>query len=537
MIGHPVPEGGFRRPRRRAAVSVMRMLLKLGAKLLAGLISSGLVPLAAAEAVPPTVCSQERLQETLGPGVKVETVAKVGVSGTRSAYCSVTGYIKRDGRIGFTLGLPEQWNRKFLFVGIGGFAGKAAPLDTGLARGYATASTDTGHTGLATQAEWALGAPAAVRNHFEVAVEMAAVTMQQATAAYYGAVPDHAYFDGCSGGGRQGLVEAQRFPDAFDGVISGAPAWSYTKLMTQFLQITQFIRQAPQSRIPPEVFGAIDREVLRQCDQADGVADGIIMDPAACRADLRKLLCRPNATAASCLTAAQLTVVERLTRPNHAQPGSGFHGIFLTGTDGRDLGWYPWYFGPPPAVPGLDLPADQSIAAQLAIEFIRDMVMNDLEYDWTSFTIAKDSATIDRVLGDLPNADDTNMSVFFRRGGKLLLWHGWADPGIPPGMSIELYERIRRDTKGPLAEPVDTSVKLFMVPGMQHCATGSGLTDFDRLSALEAWVERGETPETILATQRVDGRPARTRPLCPYPRVARFKGNGNPDEASSFECR
>ncbi|HKQ81038.1 MAG TPA: tannase/feruloyl esterase family alpha/beta hydrolase [Steroidobacteraceae bacterium] len=504
----------------------------------AGYSALGFVPSGSALAASalPAVCSQERLQEIFGSAAKVDTVTKVA-SDTQQAHCSVAGHIERDGRIGFTLGLPDRWNRKFLFVGVGGFAGKAAPLDVGLARGYATASTDTGHTGHSTNARWALGNPGAVRNYFEVAVEIAAATTKQATAAYYGSLPTHAYYDGCSGGGRQGLVEAQRFPDAFDGVISGAPAWNFTKVMAQFVENTKFIRQAPQNRIPPEVFSAIDREVLRQCDKVDGVIDGIIMDPPACKADLRKLLCKPNTTSSSCLSEVQLEVVTQLTQPNYAQPDSGFHGLVLTGTDGQDLGWYPWHFGPPPAFPGLELPADQSIAAQLGIEFIRNMVMNDPGYDWTQFTIAKDFITFDQVLGDLPNADDTNMNAFFRRGGKLLLWHGWADPGIPPGMSIELYDRIRRDTKGPLAEPVDASVKLFMVPGMQHCATGSGLTEFDRLSALEAWVERGEAPETILATQMTAGRPTRTRPLCPYPKVARFKDKGNPDTASSFECR
>ena len=500
----------------------------------------GLVPpvVAKAAAPPPTtVCSQERLQEIFGPGAMIDGAAKVAASGSQSAYCAVTGSIERDGRIGFTLGLPDQWNRKFLFIGVGGFAGKPAPLSVGLARGYATASTDTGHIGNSTEAKWALGDPTAVRNHFEVAVELVAVTTKQAAAAYYGSVPVHAYFDGCSGGGRQGLVEAQRFPDAFDGVIAGAPAWNYTKLMAQFVENSRFIHQAPQNHIPPEVFGAIDREVLRQCDETDGVADGIIMDPRACNVDLRTLLCRPNSAGPDCLTPAQLAVVDQMRRPGYARPDSGFHGIFLTGTDGRDLGWYSWYFGIPPAFPGLELPADQPLATKLGIEFIRNIVTHDPEYDWTKFAIAEDSSTIDRVLGDLPNADDTNMGAFFRRGGKLLLWHGWADPGIPPGMSIDLYDHIRRDTKGPLGEPVDASVKLFMVPGMQHCASGSGLTEFDRLSALEAWVERGEAPQAIVATQVVDGRPARTRPLCPYPKVARYKGKGDPDTASSFECR
>jgi len=489
-------------------------------------------------AAPPAACAVEPMQRLLGPDVHVAAAAAIPATAALPSHCLVTGAIQHDGPIGFALGLPDHWNRKYLFLGIGGFSGRTWPLDEGLARGYATASTDTGHVDSPSDARFALNNPAAVRNHFEVAVELAAVDLKSAAAAYYGAIPRHAYWDGCSGGGRQGLIEAQRFPDAFDGVIAAAPAWNYAKLLMMLAENANMVVNSPAKWIPPEMFPAIDREVLRQCDGIDGVVDGIIMDPRACRPDLRRLRCAPGHASPTCLTAAQMSALDEIRRPPFARPGSGYHGYFLSGAETVDSGWSFRFFGPRPPTVRRGAPFDGALNGRLGTEFVRYIVHNDPNYDWRRFSIARDGPAVERALASFTDASQTDMSPFFRRGGKLLIWHGWSDGAIPPEMSIDLYQRILRDSHGGwLPATAEQSVRLFMVPGMHHCDGGSGLTRFDTLTALENWVERSAAPESIVGTQVAAGRPMRSRPICAYPKVARFRGGERPDDAESFECR
>jgi feruloyl esterase len=534
--------------RRRLAVVGCGLAVGLGAASPARAAATGNAP-----------CDVPAIQRMVAPDVHIDEAKPVEATGGLPAYCAVRGTILHGSKIRFAAALPADWNGKFLFYGIGGFAGVINPLDRppsdqGLKRGYATATTDTGHQSPTVEdATWALNNPAAVLNHFESSVDLSAQTVKSLVASYYGRAPGRSYFQGCSAGGRQGIVEAERFPSTFDGIIAEAPVWNYSTLLSTFLLNGQRILKSRANWVSPENFEAIDREVLRQCDSLDGVADGIIMDPRQCRPNLRSIACKPKQSGPGCLTAAQLATINALTRPAYLGV-RGYYGYYLTGTDhsGPFFGWPDWMFGTKPTMPdssgrlqfasrvlaGSKDPGRGPLQFLLGEQFFRYMVMNDPAYDGRNFSFGHDMDVLRSKLGGYLDAKDTNIGTFVRSGGKLLIWHGWSDGAVPPEMAIDLYGRIRRDTPVvPGQAGLNQSVRLFMVPGVQHCSWGTGLTEFDALAALEHWVEQGQAPERIPATQLVDGKPARSRPLCPYPKVARFVGRGDPDKAESFECR
>ena len=504
------------------------------------------------------VCTAERLQSLATGSLRIDSAEHVDAAAHVAAYCSVVGHIEHGTPIGFKLGLPDTWNGKYLFLGIGGFAGTLDPIESGMARGYATGTSDTGHTGRSVaDATWALNNPVGVVNHFETGTALAASRLKSLATVYYGTLPAHAYFQGCSAGGRQAMVEAARFPGTFDGIIAGAPAWNYSKLLVTFVENGSMILRSAANWIPPDVFKEVDRVVLDQCDASDGdgLQDGIITDPTRCRANLRVLLCKAGMDPRTCLTPAQFRILEKLRHPDFAGGQSGYFGYRLSGSDrdvGLSWGWPKWFFGTMPPVPdrggqlnfrGDVLPegADRGMGPNqflLGEQFFRYMVMNDLNYDARTFSFRKDVPKLERKLGGLLDVRDDDLGPFIRLGGKLLIWHGWSDPAIPPEMSIDLYKRIQQATRAYAGQAsTDQSVRLFMVPGVQHCGGGAGLTEFDALGALERWTDEGRAPDHLKASQLIDGKPVRSRPLCSYPKVGQYRGEGNPDDADSFECK
>lgn len=489
-------------------------------------------------------CRAEVIQPTLASNVHIELTALRRTLDAQSSYCQVSGYIDEGSRIGFVLGLPAKWNGKFLFVGIGGFGGVTGSIDAGLAQGYATASTDTGHKGSPTDdASWALGNRPAVVNHFQRGVPLAVDVTKAITETYYEKRPNYSYFDGCSGGGRQALWEAEKFPEQFDGILAGAPAWNYTKLMMTMVENTNYMVNHPKGWIPEEKFAAIDAEVVRQCDAADGINDGMLADPRQCRPNLKKLLCTPQSSGKDCLTADQVGALEFLSRPRTpAEQKVGWAGFPLTGSESNAYGdgMPRWKFGSKPPIKGADgrvnFPSDGGPLQLLGTNFLRNIVRGDPSYDYHNFSVDKDGQQLESEMTPLTNADQTDIAPFVQRGGKLLIWHGWSDPAIPAEMSIDLYGRIRRDTKAIEGKSLDQSVRLFVVPGLQHCQWGSGLTEFNRISALERWVEKGEAPDQLFAEQVAHGSVTRSRPICAFPKVAHYKGAGDINDAVSFEC-
>lgn len=510
---------------------------------------------AAAATATANTCTVSALQARSPGGVVIEAADVIKAAEGRPEHCALTGYVDHKGKIGIRLLLPDSWNHKFLFMGVGSFAGVLAPLEGNPAflRGYAIGTTDTGHRGAGTspglatnEASWALNDPAAVINHFEASVDLSAQAMKALVAAYYGGAPRYAYFQGCSGGGRQAMAEAEFNPGTFDGVIAEAPAWNYSRLFATFLLDGQQILRSPANWISPRQFAAIDQQVMAQCDGADGVVDGIIMDPRACHLDLSAFGCKPAGGPAGCLSPPQLDTLKFIVEAPYARGRPGYYGFYLTGADSKDWGVQETIFGA--ARPGLDAagrptfaPFSESGASPFAYalgeQFYRYILMNEPTKDARDFNIERDFPLIQQRVAFMSDADQTDLGRFFRKGGKLLIWHGWSDPAIPPGMSIDLYERIKRDTKDSDEAPVDNSVRLFLAPGVNHCGWGSGLTQFDVLRAMEDWIEHGLAPERIPAAQLENGLPVRSRPLCRYPKVARYSGRGDPNDERNFDCR
>src|SRR6185312_14618466 len=340
------------------------------------------------------------------------------------------------------------------------------PIVAGLAKGYASGTSDTGHVGTSVQdASWALHNPAGILNHFESGTALPASALKALTAAYYRHVPVHAYFQGCSAGGRQAIVEAERFPSTFDGIVAGAPAWDYSDLLVSFIENGKAILRSQANWIPPEDFAAIDHVVQAQCSvrAGDGTDDGLIVNPLRCQPNLQVLLCRKKSGRNPCLTQAQIDTLREITTAGFAKGAPGYSGYPLAGSAsdaGLSWGWSKWFFGTLPPVAdrqgrldfrGDVLPQGSDLGQGpnqylLGEQFLRYVVLDNPGYDARTFEFPKDAVRLDRQLGGLLDATQTDLGPFVRLGGKLLIWHGWSDPAIPPQMSIELYQRIERST-------------------------------------------------------------------------------------------
>ena len=436
------------------------------------------------------------------------------------AFCRVQATLtpSSDSDIKIEVWLPaDGWNGKFQAVGNGGWAGVLSygPLGAAIRRGYAAASTDTGHAG--GSASFALGHPEKLTDFAYRAVHEATVAAKAIIASFYGNGPRYSYWNGCSTGGRQGLKEAQKFPADFDGIIAGAPANYQMHLHVWSVAVAQAVHKEPGSYIPPEKYPAIHKAVLEACDALDGLKDGLIQDPTRCHFDPKSIQCAGDDSPA-CLTAAQVEAARRLYAPvKNSHTGTE---IFPGMEPGSELGWA-----------GLAGPN----AAAVATDTFTYLVYKDPNWDWHSMNPDTDTARADKNDNGLIDAIDPNLDPFFSHKGKLLMYHGWSDQLIAPGNSVNYYESVVRRMGGGAAKTAD-EIRLFMVPGMAHCGGGEGPNTFDMVSALEQWVEQGKAPGRIVASHSQNGTVDRTRPLCPYPQVARYQGNGSIDDAANFTC-
>jgi tannase/feruloyl esterase len=432
-------------------------------------------------------------------------------------FCRVAVTIKptSDSDIKVEVWLPANgWNGKFQAVGNGGWAGviSYSAMADAVRAGYASASTDTGHVG--GRGTFALGHPEKLidfgwRSEHEMTVKAKAIVQ-----AFYGNAPRLSYWNGCSTGGRQGLKEAQMFPEDYDGIIAGAPA-NRTAIS---LWIAHAVLKDPASYIAPTKYPIIHQAALNTCDNRDGLKDGLIDDPTKCDFDPKVLLCK-STDGAECLTSPQVEAAKKIYSPA-INPRTGKQ-LFNSLVPGTELGWGVQAQGPEPS-------------ANIYDQY-RYVVFKDPNWDWKTFNFDSD---VER--GDLPenlvmNATDPNMKAFFKRGGKLLLYHGWSDTNVPTLNTIKYYKSVV-DNLGGTAE-ASKNIRLFLAPGMGHCGGGEGPNVFDKVGALEQWVEHGKAPEQLNASHSTKGSVDRTRPLCPYPQVAKYKGSGSIDDASNFVCR
>jgi hypothetical protein len=455
------------------------------------------------------------------------------------AFCRVTGSIKpsNDSDIQFEVWMPASgWNGKFEGVGNGGFAGSMtyAGLAAAVSRGYAAAGTDTGHRAGTTDGAWALGHLEKMVDFGYRAIHETAVDGKAITKAFYGDAPKRAYFNSCSNGGRQALMEAQRYPADYDGIVAGAPANYWTHLLGNAIWTVQSMPDTA-SHIPVAKLAAVEAAAVAACDARDGVKDGVIDSPDQCGFKPSSLLCK-DADSDTCLTQPQVTALERILGGMQGAKGRIFPGYSVGGMTGGG-GWPTWITG---AAPG------RSLAFAFGTNFWANMVFEDKAWDWHSFQPDRDIKIGDDKAGKIFNAIDPDMSKFQARGGKLIIYHGWSDAAIPPTNAIEYYKSVQAK----MGAKADSFVRLFMVPGMQHCGGGPGPNDFgqngaatgdpehDINSALERWVDGGPAPAQIIAARyKAPGQVERTRPLCPYPQTAHYNGSGSTDDAANFVCK
>ena len=459
------------------------------------------------------------------------------------AFCRVAGVLRptSDSAIHFEVWLPDQdWNGRLLGTGNGGFAGSIYYRQMGgyLMRGFAVSGSDAGHRAEAGDASWAFGHPEKVKDFGWRAVHLTAGIAKQIIQAYYGKPQSKAYFDACSDGGREALMEAQRFPEDYDGILAGAPANYWSHLIGAAVAATQSLTADPRAYISDVKLPAIQKASLAACDALDGVKDGIVGDPSKCRFDPSVLLCKGEESP-DCLTQPQIGALKSLYAGAIDHQGAT---LFPGLTMGDETGWGIWVVGEGPGA---------SAAALYAQNDFRYIVTGNPK--WNALEVDLDDAvrqSTQKTAADL-DSNDPDLSRFAARGGKLIIYHGWNDPAISPLNSIAYYQSVQQKMG---AEKADSFTRLYMAPGVEHCTGGPGPGGFGQLGiptakgakfglfdALEDWVEKDAAPQDIFATRYASGeaggmKPAMTRPLCAYPQVAKYNGSGDPNDAASFAC-
>lgn len=436
------------------------------------------------------------------------------------------------------LPVTDNWNGKFAAMGNAGFGGSLGPprlsMRPAVARGYAVAATDMGHTEPGADgkdASWALNQPERIIDFAHRANHVTAVAAKAVIAAYYGQAPRRSYFQGCSDGGREALMAAQRYPDDFDGVVAGAPGAAWTHLMTSFAWSWKVAHRNPASQLKAANLTRIQAAALEACDTVDGVKDGVIEDPRLCRFDPATVLCSKDASE-GCLSPEQLAALQGLYGgPRRGVTGAALYPGFAPGGEAQRSGWDLWITG------------DAAQHPDFARSFFANFVFNDAAWTLDQFDFDKSFDTVRERMAGITDSDNPDMTAFEASGGKLLMYHGWNDAALPAEGTIQYFENVR-DVMG--AKETDEFARLFMVPAMGHCFGGPGPNAFDSLAVLDAWVESGSAPDRIVASKYANdlapllnmptGPALSTRPLCAYPATARWKGEGATTDEANFVC-
>ena len=468
------------------------------------------------------------------------------------AYCrvKVIATPTPDSKIGLEVWMPVAgWNGEFLQVGNGGLAGSipTSAMAAGVTQGYVVAGTDDGHTGASTDGSWALGHPEKVIDFGYRAVHETNVASRLILKEFYGHAPLYAYFNGCSEGGREALMEAQRYPDDFNGILAGSPAANWVGLIVGFSWNAQALLKDPASYIPLKKRVTVEAAALKACGTQAGVTDPFIKDPLSCHFDPSTLLCK-HGDAESCLTAPQLIALKKI-----------YSGAVDSRTGQR---LYPGYEPGPEAErgsPGISyasyiygLPTPPTLDLIFSSSFYGNAVAGDPKYSSLNFDFDKDVSLADAKVGAALDATDPNLTAFKAHGGKLLQYHGWYDGSPAPQASVDYYRAVAAKMGG--LHSTQDFYRLYMVPGMMHCGQGPGPNSFGNatdssgaldpdhniFSALRRWVEQGRKPGPLIATKYPADdatKPAlMTRSLCPFPQQAMWDRKGSTAQASSFRC-
>jgi feruloyl esterase len=464
------------------------------------------------------------------------TATAVAAAADVPAHCWVKGVIEPE--VAFVVALPERWNGRFYMVGNGGHAGQALDnpdpqRNAALAVGFAFAQTNTGH--YASQepgATFVLSNPQKAIDYAYRAVHVTATTAKAITADYYGRPVAHAYWNSCSNGGRQGLIEAQRYPEDFDGIIANAPWVDQTGFTVGAIWNQRAMTETP---LTAPKMALVAERVMATCDAVDGLEDGLIDDPRNCEfAPARDVpICAAGTDTDACLTPAQAEAVAKVYSGPMSNGKPYFPG-FMPGSEAVTTG----LFGGGSGSGWMNVIVPRETGGNAADFGLADNTMKYLvhvppkpDWDFRTFNFDRDIPML-AGWGALANAKDPDLSEFRARGGKILMTYGWADSILQPLMGVSYYERAV-EVNGP-----DTPdfFRLFMAPGMAHCGGGIGPDRHDPVTAIIDWVEADEAPDSIIASKVVDGAVTRSRPLCPYPQVARHTGSGSIDDAANFRC-
>jgi feruloyl esterase len=441
------------------------------------------------------------------------------------AFCRVAGAIKptSDSDIKFELWLPEQnWNGKFMQTGNGVAAGSIvySSLADPLARGYAVANTDTGHNGAGDDFSWALGHPEKLIDYQYRSIHELTIVGKAITEARYGKAPGRSYWLGCSTGGRQGLTEAQRFPDDYDAIVAGSPASNWAGLTA-----SNILRQQNMGvgGLGADKVGLLHAAAIAACDAMDGVTDEVISEPGKCNFDPASLQCKKGQSD-QCLSENEVAAAKRIYAGVVDKDGQ----VLYPGTGpGSEMLWA----------------VDGSPRFRIGINYYRDVVMQDPNWDPATFNADTDLPRGVQATGPALMAMDPDLNPFIAHGGKLITYHGTADGLISYKNTVNYYESVVRKLG---EDKVKDHVRFFLIPGMSHCSGGEGAYQIDWLSALENWDKDNQAPATLPAahpavTMGPPGAPpmpgkAFTRPACAWPEVAKYQGSGDDSDAANFEC-
>jgi hypothetical protein len=474
------------------------------------------------------VRSCESLAMVALPNTTIESAA---IDANNPGICRVTAITTHPpagDKVKIWIAIPAQnWNGRFLGIGGGGFSGGSAQgVNQPVALGYASGSTDTGHEG--GSGSFALDANGklnwqAIRDNGHVGIHDMTVTGKALTQAMYGAAPRYSYFNGCSTGGRQGLMEAQRYPQDYNGIVSGAPAINWPKLMMQSIWGT-VQEMAAGDAVPPCKLAAATAAAIAACDAIDGVKDGVIEDPDRCHYDPKELI-GTSAGACGDFTQADADIIRKLWEGPRRLDGSA---LWYGQTRGADLNALTAARGNPP----------KPQAFAFTNEWLKYWITENPQFDWTTLTPEAYQRYWDQSVeefGIVIGTDNPDLSAFRDRGGRIVLWHGGADQLITPEGTIDYYKRVLQQMGG--AEKTAQFLRFFLAPGVGHCGGGAGPSPYGQLDALLSWVEDGKSPATLTAARRDQtGSITRSRPLCQYPQVAKYKGSGSTDDAANFVC-
>ncbi|WP_328544439.1 tannase/feruloyl esterase family alpha/beta hydrolase [Streptomyces europaeiscabiei] len=511
----PDPPAGSHRSARRFRPAVLGgMVLTMGLTVLSPASHGAALPSGDRPSGDPVRSCASLTELTFIDGTRVTSAGEA--PGT-PAICHVRLTVPES--VNIAVSLPAHgWNGRFQGVGGGGYAGVLTPPDDAAKAGYAAAATDTGHTGSPVSGAWAWS-PTGMKQNLITdfarrSVHEMTVKGKAVTGAYYGKAPHHSYWNGCSTGGRQGLMEAQRHPEDYDGILSAAPAINWDRFIPSELWPQVVMRESGHV-VSSCTFEAVNKAVVAACDGKDGVRDGIV-DPRTCRFDPSKLIGKQ--TSCGTITAQDAAVVKKIWEGPRRQNGS-----FL------------WYgLTPGTSFAGLagSTPTGQAAPFPITTDWFAYWLAKNPDFDWHSVTTADFADWFDRSRAeyhDVIGTDDPDLGAFRDGGGKLILWHGWADQLIFPQGTIDYFQRVAAEMGGKAR--AERFARLFMAPGVEHCAGGPGAAPVDPLAALVKWVEQGDAPKTLL------GRNADiTRPLCRWPAVPRYTGHGSTSDAANFRC-